>query len=116
MKNFVCVICPRGCRLTVEGEGDNLTVTGNSCPRGAKYAVQELKCPMRLLSTTVKLEGGTLCRCPVRTAGQIPRSRLMEAAAEAAKVTLTAPVKRGQVVISNICGTGEDLIVTRDIG
>ena len=38
-RELVCIICPRGCRLTVEGEVGNLTVTGNACPKGKQYAI-----------------------------------------------------------------------------
>lgn len=116
MKNLVCVVCPRGCRLTVNETPEGLTVEGNSCPRGEKYAKQEVVCPMRMLATTVKLENAKIHRCPVRTSGQIPRELMMKVTCEAAHITLTAPVRAGQVVIQNVCDTGEDLIVTRNIG
>ena len=63
----------------------------------------------------VKLEGGALRRCPVRTNGAIPKGKIFEAMDEINAVTLTAPVKIGQVVIPDLLGTGIDLIVTRSI-
>ena len=51
---FNCTTCPSECLLTVEVERDAdgavvevRSVAGNSCPRGDKFAHQELTCPMR---------------------------------------------------------------------
>lgn len=62
---FNCTTCPSECLLTVEVERDAngavvevRSVTGNNCPRGDKFAHQELTCPMRVLTTTVAVSGG----------------------------------------------------------
>lgn len=76
---FNCTTCPSECLLTVEVERDAngavaavRFVTGNSCPRGDKFAHQELTCPMRVLTTTVAVSGGDEALLPVRTAEAIP--------------------------------------------
>ena len=46
MKEFTCIICPRGCLLKVD---DNMNVTGNTCPRGKDYAISELTNPVRTI-------------------------------------------------------------------
>lgn len=76
---FNCTTCPSECLLTVEVERDAdgavvevRSVTGNSCPRGDKFAHQELTCPMRVLTTTVAVSGGDEALLPVRTAEAIP--------------------------------------------
>ena len=58
---FNCTTCPSECLLTVEVERDAdgavvevRSVTGNNCPRGDKFAHQELTCPMRALTTTCR--------------------------------------------------------------
>ena len=33
-RDLICIICPRGCAMTVQGESTELTVTGNTCPKG----------------------------------------------------------------------------------
>ena len=113
MKQLVCIVCPKGCRLTVE-EGEEFRVTGNACPRGAEYAKQELLAPVRVLTATVALDGGNHPRLPVKTRGAIPRDRVREAAALLRRVRVTAPVKAGQVIVSDILGTGVDVIATRN--
>ena len=41
-KNLICVSCPLGCPIEVEIEnGEILSVTGNTCKRGDKYARDE---------------------------------------------------------------------------
>lgn len=76
---FNCTTCPSECLLTVEVERsadgavvEVRSVTGNSCPRGDKFAHQELTCPMRVLTTTVAVSGGDEALLPVRTAEAIP--------------------------------------------
>lgn len=113
MKQLVCIVCPKGCRLTVE-EGDELRVTGNACPRGEAYAKQELLDPVRVLTATVALDGGVHPRLPVKTREPIPRDRVREAAALLRQVRAAAPVKAGQVIVSNILGTGVDVVAARD--
>ena len=51
-REMICIVCPVGCHLTVDEE--TLEVTGNRCPRGAKYGKKELTNPTRMLTSTVK--------------------------------------------------------------
>ena len=62
MKELVCIVCPKGCRLHVDEEND-YAVTGNGCPRGAVYGHNEIKNPTRVLTSTVRLDGGLYRRC-----------------------------------------------------
>ena len=112
LRHLVCIVCPRGCRLTVD-ETQDYKVTGNGCPRGAEYGRTELQNPTRTLTTTVCVAGGLHRRLPVRTSKAIPKALLPAAMAEAAKVRLTAPVAAGQVLIHDLLGTGADLVATR---
>lgn len=113
MKKLVCIVCPKGCRLTVE-EGTQIRVTGNACPRGETYARQELLAPVRVLTATVALEGGLHPRLPVKTKGAIPRELVPEAAALLRGIRVKSPVKSGQVILANIGDTGVDVVATRD--
>ena len=114
MTELTCIGCPLGCRLTVDEEND-YAVTGNSCKKGAEYGKNELKNPTRVLTTTVKAEGGIHGRCPVRTQSAIPKGMLFDAMKVLSGVTVTAPVKCGQTVVENILGTGVNVIATRDL-
>lgn len=114
MKELVCIVCPRGCRLHVDEE-NGFAVTGNSCPRGAEYGRNEISNPTRVLTSTVRLTGGSIRRCPVRTNKAVPRDRLMEIMKLLDSVELASPVTAGQTVISDVAGTGADIIATRDL-
>ena len=113
-RNFVCIICPKGCRLHVDEE-NNYSVTGNSCPRGAEYGHNEIKNPTRVLTSTVRLEGGLYRRCPVKTNKAVPKRLLMDIMQALNSVSLKAPVQAGQVVLPHVCGTDADVIVTKNL-
>ena len=114
MKELVCIVCPRGCRLTVDEE-HGYAVTGNSCPRGAEYGRTELQNPTRTLTTTVCVAGGLHRRLPVRTSAAIPKALLFKAMEVANAVCVAAPVQPGQVIVENLLGTGADLVAGRGI-
>lgn len=114
MKELICIVCPQGCHLKVE-EKNGLTVTGNSCPRGAEYGKMELTHPTRVVTSTVRCEGGLYPRCPVKTDGAVPKELMLRVMEALEGVALTAPVAAGQVVVENICGAGANVIATRDL-
>ena len=115
-REMVCVSCPMGCAITVELDDNNevISVTGNTCPRGDKYARQECTHPERMLISTVKVEGGRLPVVPVKSASPIPKEMLFDAMKEVNKVTLKAPVTFGDVAVKDILGTGIDIVVTNE--
>lgn len=115
-KELNCINCPMGCLLTVTLEDGKITqVTGNTCPRGEKYAHQELTDPRRMLTSTVRVEGGALPLLPVVSADTLPKGKILECAAALRTVTVTAPVKAGAVVAANILGLGVDIVASRDM-
>ena len=114
MKELVCIVCPRGCRLRVDEE-DGCAVTGNSCPRGAEYGKNEVSNPTRVLTSTVRIEGARYRRCPVKTRTAVPKGKLIEIMGLLNGVEVTAPVKTGQVVLPDAAGTGVDVVATKDM-
>lgn len=119
---FNCTTCPSECLLTVEVERDANdalvevhSVTGNSCPRGEKFAHQELTCPMRVLTTTVAVSGGDEALLPVRTAEAIPLALHAQAMDLIRGLVVNAPVRMGDVVLPNLLDTGTGLIASMDI-
>ena len=114
MKELVCIVCPRGCRLSVDDE-NGFEVSGNSCPRGAEYGRRELTAPTRVIASTVRISGAAYSRCPVKTAGAIPKSLISDAMALLDGVELSSPVRTGDTVIENVLGTGVNFVVTRDM-
>ena len=60
-RELICIGCPMGCPLTVTLDGGAVvTVQGNTCPRGDAYARREVTAPTRIVTTTVRVTGGTL--------------------------------------------------------
>ncbi len=114
MKEIICIVCPRGCQLTVD-EANGYAVTGNGCPRGAAYGKSELQNPTRVLTSTVRLTGAALRRLPVKTDRAIPKGKLREAMALLDTVVAHAPVTEGQVLVADLLGTGANLVATREI-
>lgn len=119
---FNCTTCPFECLLTVEVERDAdgavvemRSVAGNSCPRGDKFAHQELTYPMRVLTTTVAISGGDEALLPVRTAEAIPLALHAQAMDLIRGLVVEAPIRMGDVVLENLLGTGIDLIASMDI-
>ena len=119
---FNCTTCPSECLLTVEVErgadgavAEVRSVTGNSCPRGDKFAHQELTCPMRVLATTVAVSGGDEALLPVRTAEAIPLELHAQAMDLIRGLVVKAPICMGDVVLPNLLDTGTDLIASMDI-
>ena len=116
VKEMTCIVCPMGCPLKVTINGDEIVdVTGNTCPRGKKYAITEVTAPRRVLTSTVRVEGGHLPLCPVRTRGDIPKGLLFDAMKEVNALVIKAPVAIGDVLIPDICGTGVPLVACRNI-
>ncbi len=114
MKELICIVCPKGCHLKVD-ETDGYAVTGNGCPRGAEYGREELTHPTRVVTSTVRCTGGLHPRCPVKTDRPVPKE-LMRAVMEALDgVTVAAPAPLGLVVVENVCGTGANVVTTREI-
>ena len=119
---FNCTTCPSECLLTVEVERDAngavvevRSVTGNSCPRGDKFAHQELICPMRVLTTTIAVSGGDEALLPVRTAEAIPLALHAQAMNLIRGLVVNAPIRIGDVVLEDLFGTSIDLVASMDI-
>lgn len=119
---FNCTTCPSECLLTVEVERDAdgavvevRSVTGNSCPRGDKFAHQELICPMRVLTTTIAVSGGDEALLPVRTAEAIPLALHAQAMNLIRGLVVNAPIRIGDVVLEDLLGTSIDLVASMDI-
>lgn len=114
-KEMVCIVCPRGCKLTICSRGDRLLVEGNACPRGADYARQEWSHPSRVLTSTVRIQGGRIPRLPVKSSGPVPKERLMDVMREVNRVQAVCPVEEGAVLIADVLGLGVDIVATRTL-
>lgn len=113
IREVICTCCPRGCHLKIDTDMD-YNVSGNRCPRGAKYGVDEVLRPKRIVTSTVALEGAALKRLPVRTDRPVDKDRIMEAMALIRSIRVTAPIRRGDAVSDVIPGTDARVIACRD--
>ena len=114
MKELICIVCPKGCHLKVDEKND-YSVTGNACDRGAEYGKNELTNPMRMITSTVKIEGALHKRCPVKTSTSIPKAKMFEVVKALDGILLKSPVKCGDVIIKNVAGTDADIISAKSI-
>lgn len=118
-RNLTCIGCPMGCQLTVTYEPgcdkDSINVTGNTCPKGKAYAVDEVTNPTRIVTGTVRISNRPGIVVPVKTKTVIPKGMIKDIAAELMNISVEAPCHIGEVACANILGTGSDLVITKNI-
>ena len=112
-QKIICTVCPMGCTIHVSGEGDTIhSVQGYTCPRGEKYARDEFICPMRTLTTTVRVKNGAEPVLAARSAAPIPKAKLFECMEVIRSAVFQAPIAAHQGLIPDLAGTGVDLIAS----
>ena len=114
MTNLICITCPKGCHLTVDEEND-YAVTGNSCPRCAEYARNELLHPVRMITSTVRVQGAAIPRLPVKTDKPLPKEKMFDCMQLINTLNVQAPVKVGQVLAANILDTDVNIVATKTL-
>lgn len=140
MRSLTCIVCPIGCDLKVEeGKDGELIVSGNRCPRGAAYAIEEIRSPKRVVTATCRLDlsdPGTESpkvdsstqafrnrmrrhgmydprRLPVKTSAPCPKERIDELLKDIYALKVKVPVQEGAVLLANWKGTGIDVVAER---
>ena len=115
-RNLTCIGCPLGCAITVTTENRLiLSVSGHTCKRGELYAREEVTAPRRIVTSTVRVTGGTRPVISVKTVPAIPKEQIFSCMDEIRRLCVQAPVHIGDVVIKNILGLDSDVIVTKNI-
>ncbi|MDD3095653.1 MAG: DUF1667 domain-containing protein [Candidatus Neomarinimicrobiota bacterium] len=114
-KEITCTVCPVGCKLTIEKDGDAYRIFGNQCKRGHSYAIEELTHPTRMLTTTVAIRHALHSRLPVHSSGPLPKELLFPAMKILKECCVNAPVRCGQVIVRGILKTGVDICASRDM-
>ena len=113
-KELICINCPMGCARTAEVEnGEVISVSGNTCPRGETYAKTELTAPVRVVTTTIISDTGK--PVPVKTKAPIPKDKIFEVVSEIKAHTVILPVGMGDTVLENAADTGVDIISARSV-
>lgn len=114
-RNLTCIGCPLGCSLEVTIDNNEVTaVTGNTCPRGDAYARKEVTNPTRIVTSTVRVEGGTSAMVSCKTKEDIPKSKIFEVTEALKTVTVKAPVHIGDILLADVAGTGVDIVATKE--
>ena len=111
MKELVCITCPNSCRMMVE---QKWIASGNRCPRGQKFAEDEMTCPKRTFSTTVRTAWKDVPVLPVRISQEIPKENIFDVMEVINRTTVRQSIGRDDVLIPNVLGLGADVIVTSD--
>ena len=115
-KELICIGCPMGCPIVVEMEdGKVLSVTGNTCPRGESYARKEVTNPTRIVTTTVRVDGGKVPMINVKTEQDIPKNKIFECIAALRGVTMKAPIHIGDIILENVADTGVNIVAAGNV-
>lgn len=115
-RDLTCIGCPLGCSITVTMENGEVTdVTGNTCKRGDVYARKEVTNPTRIVTSSVRVSGGTIKMVSCKTKEDIPKGKIFEVSQALETIVVPAPVKIGDVVLANVAGTGVDVVATKNI-
>lgn len=116
IKNLTCINCPMGCQLTVEMEGNEvIRVNGNTCRRGSIYAHKEMTNPTRIVTSTVRVAHGSIAMVSVKTKEDIPKDKIFACIEALKHVKAEAPIRIGDVIVSNIADTGVDVVATKHV-
>ncbi len=109
-KTLICIECPIGCEITVNLEKDNVvSVVGNTCPRGKAYAINEVVCPKRVITSTIKTKNGKIVA--VKTDKPVRKDLIFDIMKIINQTICNDNVNLGDVVVKNICDDAS-LIVT----
>lgn len=114
MRNLVCIVCPRGCSLSIDKSDGRWLVSGNHCRRGKDFAISEATNPKRSLSSTVRTTNRNLPCLPVRTDTEVPLEKVFEIIALIHETVVDHLVHTGDIILYNVCETGSNIIATSD--
>jgi CxxC motif-containing protein len=116
-KDITCVVCPAGCKITVTLDGTAITdISGFTCQRGKKYAESEVTNPVRTLTSTVSVISSSGKKMlPVRTDKPISKDKLFDGMTIVRNTTVNAPVKAGDIIVSDFTESGINLIACKSI-
>lgn len=115
-RDLTCIGCPLGCSLTVTMENGEVTaVSGNTCPKGDAYARKEVTNPTRIVTSTVRVTGGSAAMVNVKTASDIPKDKIFDCIEALKSIAVEAPVKIGDVILADAAGTGIDIVAAKNI-
>ncbi len=113
-RHLVCVVCPIGCEIDVVHDGQKIiSMEGNKCEKSEEFVRQELIEPMRILTTTVRIQGARWSVIPVRSDKAVPKRLFPRIMKQLRCIKLQAPVSMLDVVVKDVLDTGTNIIATR---
>ena len=115
-RKLTCIGCPMGCPLTVVMNGNEVvSVTGTTCKRGDVYARKEVTDPTRIVTSTVRVSGGSIPMVSVKTKEDIPKDKIFECVRALKGIQVPAPVHIGDIILKNVADTGVDIVATKNV-
>ena len=106
-----------GCPLVVTmNHGEVVSVEGNTCKRGAVYGKKEVTNPTRIVTSMVRVTGGSISVVSVKTQEDIPKEKIFDCVKALKEIEVAAPVNIGDVVLRDVAGTGVDVVATKNVG
>ena len=112
-RDLICIICPRGCAMTAEIQGQTVTVTGNTCPKGEEYAINECLHPMRTVTATVRVTNRPDTMVSVKTENPVPKGNMMDVMEQLRSIRVNAPIAIGDEILPDVFGTR--ILATKNI-
>lgn len=109
MKELTCIICPNGCSLSIDNE---LNVTGNLCPRGKEFAINEIKDPKRSITSTCKTVFKDIPVIAVRSDSEVKKDDVKKVIEEINKITIDKRLPIGEIIIKNVINSGVNIILS----
>ena len=115
-RELTCIRCPMGCAVdvTLDEQGQVVDVSGYTCGRGKKYAAEEAVCPMRTVTALVNVTGERM-PLSVKTAEPIPKAQIFDCLDALRAISVKPPVTIGDVVCADVCGTGVNVVATKNV-
>lgn len=115
-RNLTCIGCPLGCTIMASPIADETyEITGYTCKRGLEYARKELTRPERTVTSTVRVSGGAANVVSVRTAADVPKDAIWDVMKAINSLTVPAPVQIGDILLTDVAGTGVALTATKSV-
>lgn len=115
VRKMICISCPLGCHLEVDcSDMNDIKVSGNTCPRGRIYGINEVTAPKRMVTSSVKVNGSDAVLVSVKTSEPVPKDKIFECLDVIKTISVDAPVKIGDVLYENICGCGSNIVATKN--
>ena len=112
-RELICIICPRGCSLEVKIENGECSVSGNACPKGEQYGIEECTAPKRTVTSIVRVANREDTMVSVKTSKAVAKEKIFDVMDKIRNKSVLAPVKIGDVIIADLYGA--DIIATKDI-